>query len=213
VIFLKKNDTGFTSWLSVQKPRCDSQGEAMHRPQPHLGDSVFERSATHRVPAWYPLQTRYQCEKKVDTALRDNGFESFAPMRLETRRWSDRTKLVESPLFPGYMFVRMLADPKLLTTVLRLPGMVRFVTVGRELVAVPNAEMETVRALTESDASCEPAPFPAVGERVRIHGGCLEGVEGVLTGQTGHREIVISVGAIQRSLKIPLGGYQVERLL
>ena len=178
----------------------------------NLSDSVFEDSATHSDPAWYPLQTRYQCEKRVDAALRDEGFESFAPMRLETRRWSDRTKVVESPLFPGYMFVRMVADPKLLTTVLRLPGLVRFVKVGRELVTVPNAEMETVRALAESDTSCEPAPFPAAGERVRIRGGCLEGVEGVLTGQTDRREIVISVGAIQRSLKVLLGGYQVERL-
>jgi len=133
-------------------------------------------------------------------------------MRLETRRWSDRTKLVEAPLFPGYMFVRMVADPKLLTTVLRLPGLVRFVTFGRELVAVPNAEMETVRALAESGTICEPAPFPAVGERVRIRGGCLEGVEGVLRGQKDRREIVISAGAIQRSLKVPLGSYRVERL-
>ena len=44
------------------------------------------------------------------------------------RRWSDRTKLVESPLFPGYTFVRMEAEPDLLIRVLRLPGVVRFVT-------------------------------------------------------------------------------------
>jgi transcription antitermination factor NusG len=162
--------------------------------------------------AWYPLQTRYQCEKKVDAALRDEGFESFSPMQLETRRWSDRTKLVESPLFPGYAFVRMEAEPKLLTKVLRLPGLVRFVTSGRQLVAVPNEEIETVRALVHSNTSYEPGPFPAVGERVRIRGGCLEGVEGVMTAQTGRREIVISVGAIQRSLKIPLGRFQIERL-
>src|ERR1700685_4467315 len=99
----------------------------------------FTGSSRAPGPAWYPLQTRYQCEKKVDAALRDGGFESFAPMQLETRRWSDRTKLVESPLFPGYTFVRMEAEPELLVKVLRLPGLVRFVTYGRELVAVPNA--------------------------------------------------------------------------
>jgi hypothetical protein len=87
------------------------------------------------------------------------------------------------------------------------------VTAGRELVAVPNAEMETVRALVESrDTSYQAGPFPAVGERVRIRGGCLEGVEGILIGQTDRREIVISIGAIQRSLKVKLGGYHVERL-
>ncbi len=174
--------------------------------------SAFPRSPAPSGPLWYPLQTRYQCEKKVDAALRDQGFESFAPMQRETRRWSDRTKQVESPLFPGYTFVRMEAEPKLVIRVLSLPGLVRFVTNGRELVAVPNAEIETVRALVRSNTSYEPGPFPAVGERIRIHGGCLEGVEGVLT-QTGRGEIVIAVGAIQRSLKVPLCSYQVERLL
>ncbi len=163
-------------------------------------------------PAWYPLQTRYQCEKRVDAALRDEGFESFAPMQLETRRWSDRTKVVESPLFPGYTFVRMVADPKLLVRVLRLPGLVRFVTSGRELVPVPNEEIESVRTLLQSNTPSEPGPFPVVGERIKIRGGCLEGVEGIMMAQTGRGDIVISVGAIQRSLKIPLGDYQIERL-
>jgi transcription termination/antitermination protein NusG len=163
-------------------------------------------------PEWYPLQTRYQCEKKVDAALRDEGFESFSPMQLEARRWSDRTKLVEAPLFPGYTFVRLEPEPKSLAKVLRLPGLVRFVTCGRELVAVPTVEIEAVRALIQSNTSYEPGPFPVVGERVRIRGGCLEGVEGVLTAQTGRGEIIISVGAIQRSLKIPLGSYRFERL-
>jgi transcription antitermination factor NusG len=175
-------------------------------------DAVMAGSSGSQGLAWYPLQTRYQCEKKVDAALRDEGFESFAPMQLEKRRWSDRTKLIESPLFPGYTFVRMEAEPKLLIKVLRLPGLVRFVTSGRELVAVPNEEIDAVRALVQSNTSYEPGPFPAVGERVRIHGGCLEGVEGVLTAQTGRGEIIISVGAIQRSLKIPLGAYQIARL-
>jgi transcriptional antiterminator NusG len=172
---------------------------------------AFPKSPGPSGPEWYPLQTRYQCEKKVDAALRDQGFESFAPMQLETRRWSDRTKQVESPLFPGYTFVRMEAEPKLLLKVLSLPGLVRFVTNGRELVAVPDAEIETVRALVRSNTSYEPGPFPAVGEKIRIRGGCLEGVEGILT-HTGRGEIVIAVGSIQRSLKVPLCSYQVERL-
>jgi transcription antitermination factor NusG len=185
----------------------------MHRSQErHPYNPAYENASTHSCRAWYPLQTRYQCEKRVDAALRDEGFESFAPMRLEARRWSDRTKVVESPVFPGYMFVRMEADPKLLVKVLRIPGLVRFVTSGRELVAVPNAEIETVRVLTRSDVSYEPGPFPVIGERVRIHGGCLDGLEGILTDRTSRGEIVMAVGAIQRSLKVLLGNYRVERL-
>jgi transcription antitermination factor NusG len=184
----------------------------MHRREREKSNAIPHRTSTASGPEWYPLQTRYQCEKKVDAALRNEGFESFSPVQLEARRWSDRTKLVEAPLFPGYTFVRMEADPELLIKVLRLPGLVRFVTCGRDLVAVPVAEMDAVRALAASNAGYEPAPFPAVGERVRIRGGCLEGVEGILTGHSDCREIIISVGAIQRSLKVQLGNYQVERL-
>jgi transcription antitermination factor NusG len=183
----------------------------MYRSQEQNIDVTSESSCSSTV-AWYALQTRYQCEKRVDAALRDEGFESFAPMQLEQRRWSDRTKRVESPLFPGYTFVRMEAESRSLIKILRLPGVVRFVTAWGDPIAVPNAEIETVRVLIQSNTSYERGPFPAVGERVRIHGGCLEGVEGILTAQTGRGEIVVSIGAIQRSMKIPLGGYQVERL-
>jgi transcription antitermination factor NusG len=161
---------------------------------------------------WYPLQVRYQCEKRVDGSLRAEGFDSFAPMWRQTRRWSDRTKVVDAPLFPGYTFVRMEALPELLVKVLRIPGMVRFVTSGRDLVPIATAEIEAIRALMQSEPACAPGPFPAVGEKIRIRGGCLEGMEGILTADTGKGEIVISVGIIQRSIKVPLGAYQVERL-
>jgi transcription antitermination factor NusG len=196
----------------IGRATCGSQGEAMRGNQHRKSNRGIQEAPVASGPAWYPLQTRYQCERKVDAALREEGFESFAPMQLEARRWSDRTKLVESPLFPGYTFVRMEADPQLLIKVLRLPGMVRFVTSGRELVAVPNEEIEAVRAVVRSNASYEQGPFPAVGEKVKIRGGCLDGVEGILTAQTGRGEIVVSVGAIQRSLKVTLTGYRVERL-
>jgi transcription antitermination factor NusG len=191
---------------------CGSQGEAMPLGQSEINDTIHHKKSTAPGPEWYPLQTRYQCEKKVDVGLRKEGFESFAPTRVEARRWSDRTKLVEAPLFPGYTFVRMEAAPDLLIRVLRLPGLVRFVTRGSDLVAVPSEEMELVRALAASNVECAPGPFPAVGEKVRIRGGCLEGVEGVLTSHSDQREVVISVGAIQRSLKVQLGNYQIERL-
>lgn len=184
----------------------------MHQHRQRASNTGIQKLPAASGPAWYPLQTRHQCERKVDAALRDDGFESFAPMQLERRRWSDRTKLVESPLFPGYTFVRMEAEPQSLIKVLRLPGMVRFVTSGTELVAVPDAEIDAVRALTEANVNYAPGPFPVIGERIRIHGGCLQGIEGILVHQSGRREIVISVGAIRRSLKLPLGLYRVERL-
>jgi transcriptional antiterminator NusG len=199
--------------MSVRRSHyCGSRGEAMQTAQLHSQAWTSGGQPAASVPAWYPLQTRYQCEKKVYAALCEQGLECFAPMRLESRRWSDRTKLIESPLFPGYLFVRMIPNPVSVTGVLRLRGMARFVTAGHELVVVSNTEIDKVRALARSDISYEAAPFPAAGERVRITGGCLEGVEGVVTGQGNRRDVVISIGGIQRSLKIALGNHQIERL-
>ena len=172
-------------------------------------DAVFDSENSE----WYPLQVRYQCEKRVDDSLRLEGFESFTPTWRQTRRWSDRVKVMDAPLFPGYTFVRMEALPELMVKVLRMPGLVRFVTSGRDLVPVPSEEIDAIRALAKSNSGYEPGPFPAVGERIRIRGGLLEGIEGVLVAQSGLKEIVISVGVIQRSLKIPLAGYQIERLV
>jgi transcription antitermination factor NusG len=175
-----------------------------------LSNDLWLAGPPTELKAWYALQTRYQCEKRVDSALRDEGFDTFAPVRAEQRRWSDRTKLVHSPLFPGYTFVRMEADSKSLLKVMRLPGTVRFVTTGRDLIPVPDEEIEAVRGVLQSDAAYEEAPFPAIGERVRIRGGCLDGIEGIITGHPNRREIIISVGAIRRSLKVPLRSYSVE---
>jgi transcription termination/antitermination protein NusG len=165
-----------------------------------------------REIAWYALQTRYQCEKRVDVALREQGFETFIPFQRAQRRWSDRTKIVETPVFSGYGFVRMEADAQSITRVLRLPGFVRFVTSGRDLAVVPDDEIEGIRAVMQSDTPFEEGPYPAIGERVRVRGGLLEGIEGVLMSRSGRGEIVISVGAIQKSLKLPLGSYEVERI-
>ena len=85
-------------------------------------------------PEWYPLQTRYQCEKKVDVGLRKEGFE-YAPTRIEA---GDGVTAQSCGSAASGLHVRMEAAPELLIKVLRLPGLVRFVTRGSDLVAVPS---------------------------------------------------------------------------
>jgi transcription antitermination factor NusG len=93
---------------------------------------------------------------------------------------------------------------------LQIPGLVRFVTKGRDFAVVPDEEIESIRAVSRSEIQYEAGEFPALGQKVRIRGGCLEGVEGVLTSQTGRGELVVSIGAIQRALKFPIGSYRIE---
>src|SRR5437879_11912381 len=61
---------------------------------------------------WYAVQTRSRHERVVAAQLREQGVSTFLPMITEIRRWSDRRKLVEFPLFSGYVFVHAAVSPR-----------------------------------------------------------------------------------------------------
>ncbi|PYV81621.1 MAG: hypothetical protein DMG05_29645, partial [Acidobacteria bacterium] len=55
---------------------------------------------------WFALVVRSQHEKMVASVLHSKGYEEFLPLYTVKRRWSDRIKQLELPLFPGYVFCR-----------------------------------------------------------------------------------------------------------
>src|ERR1700751_5933305 len=75
---------------------------------------------------WYAAYTHARHEKRVDAQMRERGIESFLPLYRSVRRWKDRRKQLELPLFPGYVFVHMALRDRL--QVLQLPGVVHFVS-------------------------------------------------------------------------------------
>jgi transcription antitermination factor NusG len=160
-------------------------------------------------PAWYAIQTRYRFERKVTAALDRKGVETFIPLLSETHRWSDRKKIIQKPLFSGYTFARLKPSPAQQRVVLQTTGVTGFVSVGHEVVPVPAHQLDNLRKLLSGKASCTLAPFLNVGKRVRIRGGCLDGVEGILTRNDAKR-LIVSIDSIQRSLAIEIDGYQLE---
>ena len=80
---------------------------------------------------WYAVQTRSRHEKMVARQLESQGFATFLPLTTQLRQWSDRRKLVELPLFPGYTFVRMVYQPEQRLRVLSTEGIVSFVGMQR----------------------------------------------------------------------------------
>ncbi|HYA64567.1 MAG TPA: UpxY family transcription antiterminator [Candidatus Sulfotelmatobacter sp.] len=159
---------------------------------------------------WYAIRTRSRHEKVVERNLQGQGIEVFYPVIAQIHRWSDRRKLVESPLFAGYAFVRIAPSPKQRVQVLRSYGVVEFVGGHGQGTPIPPEEMEAVHAVVASNTPFTKHDFLKVGQRVRVRGGSLDGVEGILVAQDGGRKLVISVDAIQRSLSISMEGYEVE---
>jgi transcription antitermination factor NusG len=159
---------------------------------------------------WYALQTRSRHEKMVVRQLEERGVETFLPIVTETRRWSDRKKLVQFPLFPGYTFVHLVYAPEARLNVLRVDGVVGFVGMHGQGNPIPEEQIESVQAILKSDIAFAAHPYLKVGQRVRIRGGSLEGTEGIMFGKKSDGMLVISIDLIQRSLAIRLHGYDVE---
>jgi len=159
---------------------------------------------------WYAVQTRSRHEKMVARQLEGQGFSTFLPVTTQLRQWSDRQKMVELPMFPGYAFLRMAYQPEQRLRVLSTDGIVSFVGSHGQGIPIPDRQMEHIQLLVAAKVPYENYPFLKVGQRVRIRSGSLNGTEGILVGQDGDRMLVISVELIQRSVSIRLQGYEVE---
>jgi transcription termination/antitermination protein NusG len=161
------------------------------------------------TPQWYAIRTRSRHEKIVAEQLERQSIESFLPLVKRTHKWSDRVKEVELPLFAGYNFARLtLCSPDRLR-VLKTHGVAGFVGVRGTGIPIPESQIESLKTVLTKQIPFEDYPFLQVGQRVRIRGGILDGVEGLLV-QKGNRSLVISVEPIHRSLSICVDGYRFE---
>ncbi len=159
---------------------------------------------------WYAVQTRARHERVVARRLSDSGVTTFLPTVTEVHRWSDRRKTVELPLFGCYLFVKLMPSNEERLRVLRVDSVLRFVGIRGLGTPIPDEQIEAVRILIEEQLPYRSHPFLKIGQRVRIRGGALDGMEGILTSRNGDRSLVISVDAIQRSLAVRVQGYDIE---
>jgi transcription antitermination factor NusG len=162
------------------------------------------------VARWYAIRTRSRHERTAAKQLVSQGIETFLPLVTQLHRWSDRKKQVEVPLFPGYAFVRFIPASGERVRVLRAHGVVGFVGPRWDETPIPDKQIQDIRILLGQDTPFQEHPFLKVGQVVRIRGGSLDGIEGILSANNGNRHLVITVQPIQRSLSIRIEEYQVE---
>jgi transcription antitermination factor NusG len=161
---------------------------------------------------WYAVHTRARHEMRVADRLQEQGITTFLPLVKETHRWSDRKKTVEVPLFGCYVFVRIVPGAKERLQVCCTSGVLQMVGTRGEGMPIPDEQIEAVRLLLAEQIPYAAHPFLKIGQRVRIRGGAMDGVEGILQARNGDRTLIVSVDAIQRSLAVRIEGYHVEPL-
>jgi transcription antitermination factor NusG len=161
-------------------------------------------------PAWYAVSTRSRQEKTAAAMLDGLGIRHFLPLIEEERRWSDRRKVVAVPLFPGYLFVQIARTTELQLGIRKIPGVVDFVGNNQGPLPVPKHEVENVQALLSRGTRCAPHPFLRAGDRVRVVGGALAGIEGTYVRSGAESVLVLSVELIQRSVSVKVPFSEVE---
>jgi transcription antitermination factor NusG len=147
---------------------------------------------------WFALRIKSNFEKASSQILEQKGYEAFLPTYRTRNRWSDRTKVIDRPLFPGYLFCRFDQFDRL--PILVTPGVVGVVGVGKTPMPVAEREIEAIQALLRSGLPATPWPFVTVGQRLIIERGPLSGVEGILQEIKNSFRFIVSVNLLQRSV-------------
>jgi transcription antitermination factor NusG len=160
--------------------------------------------------SWFALQVRSRWESTTAGLLRAKGLETLLPTYTTNRKWSDRLKVVESPLFPGYAFCRFDVHNRL--PVLITPGVISVVGRGKTPIAVDDAEILSIQTAIRSGLQIEPWPYVEIGERVRIKDDVLDGMEGILTSFKGSQRVVISVTLLRRSVALEIDRSRITSL-
>jgi transcription antitermination factor NusG len=138
----------------------------------------------------------------ASTILRGKGYREFLPLYSTKRRWSDRVKQLELPLFPGYLFCQFDANNRL--PILTTPGVIAIIGIGKTPVAVPYEELAAVQTVVRSGLNAMPWPCLTVGSRVSIERGPLSGLEGIALDVDKKYRLVVSVALLQRSVAVEI---------
>jgi len=167
--------------------------------------------ATAAAAPWYALWTHSHCEQLVHDQLVQKGFRAFLPtVDLWSRRRGVR-RLVHSPMFPGYLFLHQAMDKTAHVEVRKVRGLARVLGERWDrLTAIPEGEMAAIEKVAAAQQPMLPFPYLKEGQRARITGGPLAGVEGILVEARPRQGLlVLSIHLLQRSVAVVVDGTDV----
>ena len=180
----------------------------LRQPSRAKEDIIFATLSTGAETRWYAVHTNSRHEKTVAQQMEGSQIPYFLPLYKSVRRWKDRKKHVEMPLFPGYVFVQIALRDKL--QVLKVPGVVQLISFNGRPAALPDAEIEALRSGLARSVATEPHPYLVVGKKVRVHHGPFAGVEGILIRRKDKFRVVLSIHLIQRSVAVEVDETEIE---
>jgi transcription antitermination factor NusG len=161
-----------------------------------------------QVERWYAVSVRPKHEKIVARHLECRGLNYFLPVYRSVRCWKNRRKELDMSLFPGYVFVNLNLRNRL--SVLRAPGVVRFVLFQGQPAAIPDCEIRALESSLSAGRELQPHPYLRQGARVRVKRGPLLGAAGIMIHRKQRFRLVLSIDLIKRSVMIEVDEGDVE---
>ena len=145
---------------------------------------------------WYVCHTRPRREKKFAALMAAEAFEHYLPLVNSFRRYPRETKRFTKPLFPGYVFARI--PPPSKSRIYQQELLARAIPVDDEARFL--AQLADVRKIVSSGVGLSVIPLLTRGRRVRVMGGPLHGLEGLVDDSSDPLGVVISVDVLRRGL-------------
>src|SRR5580692_11679273 len=151
---------------------------------------------------WFAILARTGRERNATLLLENTGYECYLPVSKFVRRWSDRVKETEVPLFPGYFFCRL--NPHNRLPVLTTPGVIGIVGVGKTPIAIEEQEIAAIQRAGKGGIPIMPWPYTQVGHVAQIKEGPLKGLTGIVVKVKSGAKLVLSVSLLRRSSQLKL---------
>lgn len=161
-------------------------------------------------PRWYAVYTRSNFEKRVAAELDARPIENYLPLVSEWHQWKDRKKLVEAPVFAGYVFARFADSPQNRLRVLQTAGTVRILGQREQIEPIPDREIESIQRLLKANVPCFAHPFLREGAWVRVKRGALKDLEGLLVRVKSKTRLVLSITLLSQSVATEIDISDVE---
>jgi transcription antitermination factor NusG len=166
------------------------------------GEAFAASDNTH----WHAVWTRSHSEELVADQLVGKGFEVFLPKVSIWSRRGGMRHVIQVPMFSSYLFLRDDVDKKKYIEVHKARGVVGILGERWDRLSwIADGEIDNLRQAVDAGLTVMPHPYLEKGQRVRIDGGPLKGIEGFLVENKPNKGVlVLSIELLQRSVAVQI---------
>jgi transcription antitermination factor NusG len=157
---------------------------------------------------WHVVYTRPQSERKVASSIEEMGMESYLPLHKVIRRWSDRRKKMEIPLFPNYVFVKV--DRVKRMSLYNIKELVNFVAIDKKPVIIAEKEIVTIKRVLGEEVMVSSEEYFQEGVIVRMTHGPLAGLEGLVVKKNSNARLVIKIDGLMKAFSFNVPSHWAE---